>query len=56
MKMERRIKNVNDVKEFLDRNIKMFNEKTGNEIPLFEKDINLNGRYRKKIACSDFIL
>ena len=52
--MERKIKNVNDVKKFLDRNIEMFNEKTGNEIPLFEKDINLNGRYRKKIACYRF--
>lgn len=54
--MERRIKNVNDVKEFLNRNIKMFNEKTNNEIPLFEKDIILNGRYKRKIACYRFYI
>lgn len=52
--MERRIKNVNDVKEFLNNNIEMFNEKTKNEIPLFEKDITLNGRFRKKVACYRF--
>ena len=54
--MERRIKNVNDVKEFLNNNIEMFNEKTKNEIPLFEKDITLNGRFRKKVACYRFYL
>lgn len=54
--MERRIKNINDVKEFLNRNIEMFNKKTGNEIPLFEKDINLNGRFKKKVACYRFYL
>lgn len=54
--MERRIKNVNEVRVFLNENIKMFNKKTGNEIPLFEKDINLNGRFKKKVACYRFYL
>lgn len=54
--MERRIKNVNDVRVFLNENIEMFNEKTGNEIPLFEKDINLNGRFKKKVACYRFYI
>lgn len=54
--MERRIKNVNEVRVFLNENIEMFNKKTGNEIPLFEKDINLNGRFKKKVACYRFYL
>lgn len=54
--MERKIKNVNEVRVFLNENIKMFNKKTGNEIPLFEKDINLNGRFKKKVACYRFYL
>lgn len=54
--MERRIKNVNEVRVFLNENIEMFNKKTGNKIPLFEKDINLNGRFRKKVACYRFYL
>lgn len=54
--MERRIKNVNEVRVFLNENIEMFNKKTENEIPLFEKDINLNGRFRKKVACYRFYL
>ena len=54
--MERRIKNVNEVRVFLNENIEMFNKKTGNEIPLFEKDINLNGRFRKKVACYRFYI
>lgn len=54
--MERRIKNVNEVRVFLNENIEIFNKKTGNEIPLFEKDINLNGRFRKKVACYRFYL
>lgn len=54
--MERKIKNVNEVRVFLNENIEMFNKKTGNEIPLFEKDINLNGRFRKKLLVIDFIL
>lgn len=54
--MERRIKNVNEIRVFLNENIEIFNKKTGNEIPLFEKDINLNGRFRKKVACYRFYL
>lgn len=54
--MERKIKNVNEVRVFLNENIEMFNKKTGNEIPLFEKDINLNGRFKKKVACYRFYL
>lgn len=54
--MERKIKNVNEVRVFLNENIEMFNKKTGNEIPLFEKDINLNGRFRKKVACYRFYI
>ncbi len=54
--MERRIKNVNEVRVFLNENIEMFNKKTRNEIPLFEKDINLNGRFRKKVACYRFYI
>ena len=54
--MERRIKNVNEVRVFLNENIEMFNKKTGNEIPLFEKDITLNGRFKKKVACYRFYL
>lgn len=54
--MERRIKNVNEVRVFLNENIEMFNKKTGNKIPLFKKDINLNGRFRKKVACYRFYL
>lgn len=54
--MERRIKDINEVRVFLNENIEMFNKKTGNEIPLFEKDINLNGRFRKKVACYRFYL
>lgn len=54
--MERKIKNVNEIKVFLNENIEMFNKKTGNEIPLFEKDINLNGRFKKKVACYRFCL
>ena len=54
--MERKIKNVNEVRVFLNENIEMFNKKTGNEIPLFEKDITLNGRFKKKIACYRFYL
>lgn len=54
--MERRIKNINEVRVFLNENIEMFNKKTGNEIPLFEKDINLNGRFKKKVACYRFYL
>lgn len=54
--MERRIKNVNEVRVFLNENIEMFNKKTENEIPLFEKDINLNGRFKKKVACYRFYL
>lgn len=54
--MERRIKNVNEVRVFLNENIEMFNKRTGNEIPLFEKDINLNGRFRKKVACYRFYI
>lgn len=54
--MERRIKNVNEVRVFFNENIEMFNKKTGNEIPLFEKDINLNGRFKKKVACYRFYL
>lgn len=54
--MERKIKNVNEIRVFLNENIEMFNKKTGNEIPLFEKDINLNGRFKKKVACYRFYL
>ena len=54
--MERKIKNVNEVRVFLNENIEMFNKKTGNEIPLFEKDITLNGRFKKKVACYRFYL
>lgn len=54
--MKRKIKNVNEVRVFLNENIEMFNKKTGNEIPLFEKDINLNGRFRKKVACYRFYI
>lgn len=54
--MERKIKNVNEVRVFLNENIEIFNKKTGNEIPLFEKDINLNGRFKKKVACYRFYL
>lgn len=54
--MERKIKNVNEVRVFLNENIEIFNKKTGNEIPLFEKDINLNGRFRKKVACYRFYI
>lgn len=54
--MERKIKNINEVRVFLNENIEMFNKKTGNEIPLFEKDINLNGRFKKKVACYRFYL
>lgn len=54
--MERKIKNVNEVRVFLNENIEMFNKKTGNEIPLFKKDINLNGRFKKKVACYRFYL
>ena len=54
--MERKIKNVNEVRVFLNENIEMFNKRTGNEIPLFEKDINLNGRFKKKVACYRFYL
>ena len=54
--MEKKIKNVNEVRVFLNENIEMFNKKTGNEIPLFEKDIILNGRYKRKIACYRFYI
>lgn len=50
------MENVNEVRVFLNENIEMFNKKTGNEIPLFEKDINLNGRFKKKVACYRFYL